>query len=105
LDKAEFVSTWNSQEEKEERKILRDREKREYLYRGYMGGIIWCVKHMMSKNREDIAASLLKEAGIDSSKCNEIKLNVMDKKLIEEILKKENHITGKRTNRDYGYDR
>jgi hypothetical protein len=99
------VRAWNLQEEKEERKILRDREKREYLYRGYMGGIIWCVKHMVSKGREDIAVSLLKEAGIDASKCNEIKLNLMDRKLIEKILKNENSFIGKKSNRDYGYDR
>jgi hypothetical protein len=92
------MKSWELQEERKKKKILRDHEKREYLYRGFVGGIIWTEKHMVSKGREAIGLSLLREAKIDMAKCNEVKINLMDKKVIEKLLRIEKHD-------DYGYER
>jgi hypothetical protein len=100
MDKEEWMKSWASQTEREEKKILRDQEKREYLYRGFINGILWCARHFVTKHREDIAAVLLKESDITMEKCNEIKAGLLDKKLVERILGKESR---RKNKNDYDY--
>jgi hypothetical protein len=73
--KKAILERWAKEDEKNERKILREAEKQTYFSRGFTSGIVWAALFFVRRQRVDIAQSLMKETAITEEDCRQRRIN------------------------------
>jgi hypothetical protein len=92
--KRQWQEEWAREIKAENRKILRKGEIRKYYSRGFIRGILWVVRHMIDRGREDIAQTLIQAAYLDRDRCTEAGISHYDIKRYERFFTGKNRAAG-----------